>query len=135
MKKIGIIGSRKRNSKEDLELCHKCFIEIYEEGDTIISGGCALGGDNFAEKIAEQHNIPIKIYKADWNKYGKSAGFKRNTYIAEDSDIIIALLLENEHSYGTEDTIEKSKRLGKKIILVPFKKNKTQDFDPLEIKI
>lgn len=117
MKTIGIVGSRRRDSIIDYKLCEKAFLEIYEEGDTIVSGGCPKGGDRFAEIIADLHYIPIKIHKAEWDKYGKAAGFKRNTYIAEDADVIIAVVA-SDRTGGTEDTLKKAEKLNKKIILV-----------------
>jgi len=135
MKTIGIIGSRRRDSKEDLEECRKSFLSIYEKGDSLVSGGCSCGGDKFCEVFAREYNIPIKIHYADWNKYGKSAGFKRNTYIAEDADVIIALLPDGEKSYGTEDTIRKAEKMDKKIILVPQCEYYFEDFDPLDLEV
>jgi hypothetical protein len=33
MKTIGIIGSRRRNTAEDFELCVRKFLELYEESN------------------------------------------------------------------------------------------------------
>jgi hypothetical protein len=133
MKVIGIIGSRRRNSKEDLELCRKEFLHIYEEGeDSLVSGGCPKGGDRFCEIFAKEYGIPIKIHYADWEKYGKSAGFKRNTYIAEDADVLICVVAP-DRAGGTEDTVKKAQKMGKKIILVPQPPKK--EFDPLDLDI
>jgi len=43
MKRIGIVGSRRRNSEEDYRLLEKKFLEIYENGDELVSGGCPKG--------------------------------------------------------------------------------------------
>jgi len=106
MKKIGIVGSRRRNSKEDYKLICGVFLELYEDGDWIISGGCSKGGDLFAEIIAKKAKVPIMIFYPDWNKYGRAGGFQRNTYIANESDILIACVAEDRKG-GTEDTIRK----------------------------
>ena len=106
MKTIGIIGSRRRDNLGDYVKIKKKFFEIYKKGDTICSGGCPKGGDKFAELIAKDHNVPIKIHKAEWDKHGKGAGFIRNTYIANDSDVLIACVA-NDRKGGTEDTIRK----------------------------
>lgn len=116
-KTIAIIGSRSRDSQEDYQACLKSFFEIYEEGDEIVSGGCPKGGDRFAEVIAKKYQIPIKIYYAQWNKLGKSAGFARNTNIAQDADVIIAVV-STDRKGGTEDTIAKAILMQKKIVLV-----------------
>lgn len=43
----------------------------------IISGG-AKGADAMAERYAKTHGIGITVIPAKWDKYGKSAGYKRN---------------------------------------------------------
>lgn len=122
MKTIGIVGSRRRNNPEDFKACWNAFINLYEEGDKIVSGGCPTGGDKFAEIIAEKFGLTIEnggliIYDADWDKYGKRAGFLRNTYIAEDADVIIAVVA-SDRTGGTEDTLKKAMKLHKKIVIV-----------------
>lgn len=55
----------------------------------IVSGG-AKGADTLAERYANEHGHRLKVFKADWNKYGKSAGYRRNEqmhlYISAHSD-------------------------------------------------
>ena len=107
MKVIGIVGTRRRDEPKDIE--HKiieAFFNVYEEGDWIISGGCPEGADRFAELVAKVNQIPIMIVYAKWKKYGKVAGFIRNTYVAEHADILIACVSE-DRTGGTEDTINK----------------------------
>ena len=115
--KIGIIGTRRRHSIEDLNLTIEAFNKIYTPGDIIVSGGCPRGGDNYAEYIAKKFQIPIIIHKADWS-LGRHAGFLRNTDIANDSDILIAVV-SLDRTGGTENTIRKYSKLNKtKLILV-----------------
>ena len=113
---IGIVGSRRRNSYLDYQLVEKAFLGIYREGDRIVSGGCPQGGDRFAEVLAKKYQVPITIHYAQWQKYGKAAGFQRNGDIARDSDILIACVA-NDRTGGTEDTIKKFKELDR-IVLV-----------------
>jgi len=106
MKKIGIIGTRRRRAGIDRKSVREKFFEIYEVGDWIVSGGCPQGGDEFAEKIAKDYGIPILIFYPNWIKFGKAAGIIRNTDIADNSDVIIACVAE-DRTGGTEDTIKK----------------------------
>jgi len=135
MKTIGIIGSRRRDSKADLEATRKIFLEIYEEGDSIVSGHCPKGGDRFAEIFAEEfglteENGKLILYRADWKQHGRGAGFVRNTYIAKDADILISVVAEDRKG-GTEDTIKKAEKMGgKQILLVP--QVPLEEFDPLD---
>lgn len=112
MKIIGIIGSRSRDTASDFFVIEKKFLEIYEDGDEIVSGGCPQGGDRFAEILAKKHQVPIKIYYAQWKKHGISAGFKRNGDIAWDAAVLIACV-SRDRKGGTEDTITKFLKLNK----------------------
>jgi hypothetical protein len=119
MKTIGIVGSRRRDSEADYEATLQIFLDHYEPGDELVSGGCPKGGDRFAEVIAKKCQVPIKIYYAQWNKLGRGAGFARNTNIAEDADVLIAVVASDRKG-GTEDTVKKAKKMGKEIVLVPL---------------
>ena len=125
MRTIGIVGSRRRDSSEDLEATRKVFLSIYEKGDTLVSGGCPKGGDRFAEIFAKEYSVPITIHYPDKSKlkgnqrwHYAEINFARNTLIAQDSDVLIACVA-SDRTGGTEDTIKKAKNLGKKIVLVP----------------
>ena len=75
-----IAGSRNYNNYA--ELCTVCdFLLKYQvqEGRhiVIVSGG-ARGADALAERYAEDRGYEKHIMPADWNKYGRSAGYHRN---------------------------------------------------------
>ena len=124
MKKIGIVGSRRRDTKEDYEKILIGFFSGFinpENDDIIISGGCPKGGDRFAELIANNFKYEIKIYYPDKSKldpylmkinprvaYAK-INYSRNTLIASNSDYLIACVAIDRKG-GTEDTIKKFKR-------------------------
>lgn len=106
---VGIIGTRRRDTGKAYAKVEKTFNELsisVRKDCWIISGGCPKGGDRFAEIIAKKYGLPILIIHADWKKYGKSAGFKRNTPVAEMSDYLIACVAKDRKG-GTEDTIKK----------------------------
>ena len=133
MKTIGIIGSRRRDTDKDLLLCRNVFNSIYEEGDKIVSGACPRGGDAFAEIFAKEldlteENGGLILHRAQWDEHGKAAGFVRNTFIARDADIIIAVIASDRKG-GTEDTIKKAANFKTQVVLVP--QISIEDFDPL----
>lgn len=103
---VGIVGTRRRNAKSDLEAVRSLFLSIYSEGDIIVSGGCPTGADRFAEVIAKEHGVPILIHYPNWKKYFKRAGLVRNAEIARDSEVLIACVAP-DRTGGTEDTIKK----------------------------
>lgn len=112
MKRIGIVGSRRRDAETDFNEVWATFAAIYEDGDQIVSGGCPKGGDRFAEVIAKDQGIPITIFYPRWKRQGHAAGFIRNTHIAEAADMLIACVAP-DRTGGTEDTIQKFVKLGK----------------------
>lgn len=58
---------------------------------TIIHGG-ARGADSLAGLCARLNNIEEEVYYADWDTYGKAAGYIRNKTMLEDGkpDIVVA---------------------------------------------
>jgi len=106
MIKIGIIGSRRRDSQIDFLNVAGEFRKIYEVGDWLVSGGCPKGGDHFAELVAKDMGIPILIFYPNWTKFKKAAGFVRNGDIAKNSTVLIACVA-GDRKGGTEDTIKK----------------------------
>ena len=122
MKTIGLVGSRRRDTREDFKLTEKVFYRVYEDGDRIVSGGCPQGGDRFADDIAKQRGLTIITHYpgqgGDRIAFAKRA-FARNSKIADDCDLLIAVVSEDRRG-GTEDTIKKVTQLGKTVYLVPL---------------
>ena len=66
-----------------------CIKEIREKYTLIfLSGGCR-GADMLGERYAKENGFRIERYPAQWEKYGKSAGPKRNLQMAEACDYVI----------------------------------------------
>jgi len=81
----------------------------------IVSGG-AKGVDQLAERYADEHQIPLRIYSAEWSTYGKSAGLRRNAQIVEHASHVLAFL--HEKSRGTRNTIRLAQQAGKPVKIV-----------------
>jgi hypothetical protein len=81
------------------------LIEITE----VVSGG-ASGADKMGEAYAAENNIPVKVFPADWTKYGKSAGPRRNMEMALYADALIAFW--DGQSRGTKHMIETAQKEG-----------------------
>lgn len=54
------------------------ILGIYRQDITCILSGRAQGADRSGEDYAIAHGIPLKFFPAEWSKYGKSAGYRRN---------------------------------------------------------
>ena len=69
-----------------------------------------------AETYARKHDLPTIIFAAEWDKFGKSAGYKRNVRIVEAADLVIAFW--DGESKGTKHTINIAEKMGKKLHVV-----------------
>ena len=78
----------------------------------VVSGG-AKGVDRYGEIWGESEHIPVKVYPAEWDKYGKSAGFIRNLEMADYADCLLAIW--DGGSKGTKHMIEAMKKRNKPV--------------------
>lgn len=114
--KLIIAGSRHLNvSIRELEDILK-EKRIYISSVSEIVCGKAPGIDSDGEKFAKFHGIKVISFPADWDKYGKSAGPRRNLQMAEYSDAL--LLIWNGKSLGSANMHARMKGLGKSIFEV-----------------
>lgn len=81
-----------------------------------IVSGKARGADSLGEKYANENGLNIMEFPADWDKHGRSAGYKRNLEMAENADALIAFW--DGESRGTKHMIDiaKEKNLLTRII-------------------
>jgi len=81
---------------------------------TIISGG-ARGADSLAEQFAQEYSYVVKIFHAEWDKYGKSAGYRRNIDIVNNCNLLVAFW--DGTSRGTKHSIDIATKQGKPVII------------------
>ena len=83
-----------------------------------IVSGAANGADKLGEKYASEKEYSIKQFPADWNKYGKSAGYKRNEEMARYADALIAFW--DGESKGTKHMIDLANKYNLKINIIQY---------------
>lgn len=103
--KVIIAGSRGfSNYKLLKEKCNEYLREKRKEYNIIIISGGARGADFYGEKYAQDEGFSLEVFLANWNKFGKSAGFRQNEQMAEVADALIAFW--DGKSHGTKHMIE-----------------------------
>lgn len=96
---LAIVGSREFN---DYRLLSDTLARVNSSIDQIVSGG-ARGADSLARRYAEEHGIPLVEHLPDWDRFGKSAGFRRNKLIVQEADALLAFW--DGKSRGTQHSI------------------------------
>lgn len=57
---------------------------------TVVHGG-ARGADRIAGEVAAELGMAVEVYPADWEAFGKSAGYRRNKEMVEaGADVVLA---------------------------------------------
>jgi hypothetical protein len=72
--------------------------------DIEIVCGAAKGADSLGERYAKEHGYNVRYFFADWDMYGRGAGFKRNVQMAEYADALVAFW--DGKSPGTKHMIQ-----------------------------
>lgn len=82
----------------------------------VIISGCARGADTLALRYASENVLDVEEYPAEWDKYGKKAGYMRNVEMAENADALIAFW--DGESKGTKHMIDiaTNKKIGIRVI-------------------
>lgn len=83
-----------------------------------IVSGMARGADRLGFEVAKKEGIPVHMFPADWDRYGKSAGYRRNEEMARFADGLLAFW--NKSSRGTAHMIETMNRAGKPVHIVYY---------------
>ena len=104
---LAIVGSRFFNNYNKFKEIVDQYIVDNGFPNKLVSGG-AKGVDTMAERYAKEYDIPIEVFKPEWDKLGKKAGIVRNTDIINNATHVLAL--PSKKSIGTFDSINKAKQ-------------------------
>ena len=112
--KLVIAGSR-TITDEDL-IAHLMNRAWATFGPYTVISGTARGVDAEAAAIARAINVEVEDMPADWDKYGKSAGYKRNEQMARAADA--ALIIWDGRSRGAQHMARIAAEAGLPTVLV-----------------
>jgi hypothetical protein len=116
--RIIIAGGREFDDYTKLkEYCNHSFQKIDKSTIEIVSG-TAGGADTLGERYAGDNGLTIKRFPANWDKYKKGAGYRRNAEMAEYAQSLIAFW--DGKSRGTMHMINIAKKKGLQVRVVEY---------------
>lgn len=104
MRRVLITGSRAWVRESTI---HRALDAVIHQWGTnvIIVHGTARGADTIAGDYARSKGLRVEEHPADWNKYGKRAGYVRNAeMVTLDADVVLAFVINN--SAGAMSTVK-----------------------------
>lgn len=107
--RILVTGSR---DWVDWNVINRTLLEYAEATSlVIVHGACPTGADAFAQRWVEYQRVTVERYPADWQRFGKSAGFRRNAeMVALGADVCLAFI--RNHSRGATHTANLAAKAG-----------------------
>jgi hypothetical protein len=116
--RVCVCGGRDYNDKEKVfkyldYIAYNYLVSINKEM-VLINGG-ARGADNLSTLWAKARNISLEVFKADWDKYPRSAGPIRNREMLSAG---IDLLISFPGGKGTADMVNICKKAKVKTVVL-----------------
>lgn len=121
MKELKLIVAGGREFKDYQRLSAEIFAYAEGVGDNVgvsLVSGMARGADALGYRFAKEHNVKVYEFPADWNKYGKRAGYLRNAEMAQFADALMAFW--DGKSRGTKHMIDYMTQMGKPVVVVRY---------------
>ena len=106
---------------DDYELLKSTLDDLFsrlKDEDIQIVCGEARGADSLGKRYAQEHGIRVVSFPAEWDRFGKSAGYRRNVEMAEYANALVAFW--NGESKGTKHMIETAKKHGLDVRIISY---------------
>lgn len=117
--RVIIAGSRDFSDYNLLvEKCDKILKNKLSTHEVVIISGGARGADRLGESYATSLGLKLNRFLPDWDRYGPSAGYRRNAVMADNADALIAFW--DGKSKGTGHMIDLAKQKGLAVRIINY---------------
>ena len=114
--RVIIAGGRDFNNYELLKEKVDYMLSNKTKGDIEIISGTANGADKLGEKYAEENGYKLTKFPADWEIYGKRAGYVRNEEMASYATHCICFWDGKSKGTGHLINLSKKEKLNLRVI-------------------
>lgn len=121
MFRVVVAGSRSFRDKKLLFSKLDFLLQNQGPEEIEIVSGMAKGADTMGEEYARSRGLKIKQFPAEWDKFGKGAGYRRNEQMAAYADALVAFW--DGHSPGTRHMISICKKKGMAVRVVTISRD------------
>src|SRR5262249_34091283 len=83
---------------------------------TQVLTGDARGAEQLGYRWAWKHQVKHQLFRAAWERFGKSAGVRRNYQMAQAGDMLLAFW--DGQSPGTAHMVQFMRQLGKPVVVI-----------------
>lgn len=122
MFRVIVAGSRDFENYELLKAKMDYLLSDTDEPIQIVCG-LARGADRLGQRYARERGFEIRYFPANWDAYGKRAGYLRNEQMAQNADALAAFW--DGKSRGTKHMIDLAKQYGLKIRIIKYERRDT----------
>ena len=101
-----VAGTRDYDDYAFFSECMDAHVERFFKGKSIcfITGRARTGADDMIVRWCDERGFPIAAFPADWDLYGKGAGYIRNTEMAKHATDLVTFY--DGRSKGTRHMVE-----------------------------
>jgi hypothetical protein len=111
--RVLVCGSRRWSDRALIERVLRSY------GPAVIVHGAAQGTDRIAASVAERVGWPVEPHPADWQRYRRSAGPRRNLEMLDTRPVlVIAFTVIAGGTPGTRHTLTNAYRRGIPVVIV-----------------
>jgi hypothetical protein len=91
--KILVTGSRDWDDEAGVRAALTDLVAGRPGPHVLVHGACPTGGDAVADGVAAELGLTVERHPADWARYGKSAGYRRNAeMVALGAEVCLAFI-------------------------------------------
>lgn len=117
MFKVIVAGGRNFADYEKLKSTLNYLFSLKSEVEIV--SGMARGVDSLAVKYADENDLRIKKFPADWESFGRGAGFRRNAEMAKYADACVCFW--DGKSKGTAHMIQTARKHKLRVKIINYR--------------